>query len=399
MEHINSFLSWTAGVLGKFSLSPYGVRLGATLIAVGAVLLLAVAAHLLLTRVVAPLVQKFVAKTAITWDDELLNPRVVASLSELALSMLLLVFLPDAFCFFPKWKGVVVPVLQVSVVLFAAGFVNRLILAVYKVICDETHLPAQSLKGLRQMVQLVFFVVAGIVVVSILINKSPVIILSGLGASAAVLMLVFKDTLLGLVAGVQLTANDMLKPGDWITAPKYGINGIVLDVNLATVKVQNFDMTIITVPPYLLVSEAFQNWKGMKQSPGRRVQRSLCIDAHSVRFATGEEKSRFGAEKWGKHLDMGQEWVNLSLFRRWLEYHIAHQPGTSTGMTTMVRELQPLPEGIPVEIYFFTTRQEWVAYEHTQADLLDYVVATLPKFGLRLFQAPSGHDIRSLGKV
>ncbi len=396
MDHVNIFLNWIASLLSHFSLSPHGVKLGATILSTVIIVAGAWVGFLILTRIVAPTLQKIVAKTPVKWDDELLNPGVVASFSELAVSVLLMIQLPDAFAFFPKAVSALVPILQICVVLFATGLVNRLVLAIYKVICDETHLPAQSLKGLRQMVQLIFFIIAAIIVVSILINKSPVIILSGLGASAAVLMLVFKDTILGLVAGVQLTANDMLKPGDWITAPKYGINGTVLDVTLATVKVQNFDMTIVTVPPYLLVSEAFQNWKGMQQSGGRRVMRSLLVDAHSVRFMTQDEKSEFEQEGWAADLSAAEQWVNMSVFRRWLENHIRTLSVCVKGMTAMVRELQPQPDGIPVEIYFFSSRSQWVDYEHVQADLIDYVVASLPRFGLKIYQAPSGADIRSL---
>lgn len=374
--------------------NPMG-RLIATLLTAAIVLFIAAGIYMLLTRVFAPAIQKLVKKTTVTWDDELLNPRVVRVFCKLVISIVLLIMLPDALALYPSWERGLNITLEVVVVVLGIATINQGILAVYNVICDETHLPAQSLKGIRQMIQLIFFIIGAIVVISILINRSPVIVLSGLGASAAVLMLVFRDTILGLVAGVQLTVNDMLKPGDWITVSKYGINGTVIDVTLTTVKVQNFDMTIVTIPPYLLVSETFQNWRGMQDSGGRRITRSLTIDTMTIRRLEGDEVLAFKEETWAKGLP-AERMINITLFRRWLENYLQTLSTTSEDMTCMVRELQPTSEGIPVEIYLFTSRQDWVDYEHLQADLVDYIIASLSRFNLRLYQAPSGYDLQML---
>ena len=197
------------------------------------------------------------------------------------------------------------------------------------------------------------------------------------------------------MAGVQLTVNDMLHPGDWITAPRYGVNGVVQEVTLTTVKVQNFDMTIVTIPPYSLVSDAFQNWRGMQSSGGRRIMRSINIDANSVTFMTPGQLSRFSGQPWASRLDLSVRQVNLTVFRHYLEHYISTLASCVSTMTAMVRELQPTSEGIPVEIYFFTSLQEWVSYEHTQADVLDHVIAMVPGFGLRIYQSPSGLDLRA----
>lgn len=371
-------------------------RLSATLVTVSLALAVAALVYYLCARVAAPFVLRLVARTKVTWDDLLLNPQLVKALSRLVVVIALSMMLPDACDYYPglrAWTGVI---MRVLVVMFVVLLVNRLIMAVYDIVCSHTNAPARSLTGLREMLQIIVVCIGLIIAVSILVNRSPLIILSGLGASAAVLMLVFKDSILGLVSGVRLTMNDMLRPGDWITAPRYGANGTVLEVTLTTVKVQNFDMTIVTIPPYSLVSDSFQNWRGMQDSSGRRVMRSLNIDANSVRFVEPEALARYAGEDWTADLDLSRRQVNLAVFRRYLEHEIRKASVSVPSMTSMVRELQPTPQGIPVEIYFFTPRQEWVSYEHVQADLLDFVVATLPEFGLRVYQAPSGLDVLSL---
>ena len=278
------------------------------------------------------------------------------------------------------------------------------------------------------MLQIVAFAIAAIIVVSLLIDRSPLIILSGLGASAAVLMLVFKDSIMGLVAGVQLTLNDMLRPGDWITVPGHGANGTVIEVTLTTVKVRNFDQTIITIPPYALVSESFQNWRGMKDSGGRRIMRSILIDLNSVRFMTPDELHSISSQPWvapklaerihsvieaadtastdnslqditAKTVDVAGGIPNVTVFRHYLEHYITSLVSTIRdvpSLNCMVRELQPTPQGLPIEIYFFTSRQEWVSYEHLQADVIDHILAIVGRFGLRTYQSPSGYDLRAL---
>ena len=218
-------------------------------------------------------------------------------------------------------------------------------------------------------------------------------LLAGLGASAAVLMLVFKDSIMGLVAGIQLSANDMLRPGDWICMPKHGADGNVIDVTLTTVKVQNWDKTIITIPPYALVSDSFQNWRGMQSCGGRRIKRSIFIDMNSIKFC--DEKLLQELIKRGiiKEEEGRMDKVNLTLFREWLENWLTNHPDVNKDMIIMVRQLQPTALGLPLELYFFFNGIMWVPYEHTQSDIFEYVFAILPLFGLKVFQSPSGTDI------
>lgn len=257
-----------------------------------------------------------------------------------------------------------------------------------------------------------------IIVVAELLGKSPFSLLAGLGASAAILMLVFKDSIMGFVSGVQLSANDMLKVGDWITMPKYGADGIVFEVTLNTVKVRNFDNTITTIPPYLLVSDSFQNWRGMRESGGRRVKRSINIDMTSVRFCTPEmlekyrkiqllkdyiEQTEAVVEAYNKEngidnevLVNGRRQTNLGVFRAYLTAYLKSLPVVNTELNCMVRHLQPTDHGLPVELYFFSTIKDWIPYEGVQADVFDHVLAIIPEFDLRVFQSPSGADLRRL---
>ena len=246
------------------------------------------------------------------------------------------------------------------------------------------------------MLKLITICIGVIIIISLLIDKNPLIILSGLGASAAILMLVFKDSIMGLVAGVQLSANDMLKPGDWIMAPKHGVNGIVEDVTLTTIKVRNWDMTIVTVPPYSLVSEAFQNWRGMQKSGGRRVMRSINIDVNTVRFLTEEELSKYSKEEWFEGYPSTGKVVNLHLFRYYIEKYLLSHPKVKNDMLLMVRQLQPSNYGVPVELYFFATETAWKGYEYVQSEVFDHVYAVAHDFDLKIFQSPTGLDFTTL---
>jgi miniconductance mechanosensitive channel len=206
-------------------------------------------------------------------------------------------------------------------------------------------------------------------------------------------MLVFKDMIMGLVAGVQLSANDMLRPGDWISMPKYGADGDVIEVTLTTVKVQNWDKTITTIPPYALISDSFQNWRGMKDCGGRRVKRSVYLDMRSITFCTKEQHRDFAKRGWLEGVEREDKFVvNLHVFRNYLENYLRHHPRVSKRLTIMVRQLQPTAQGLPLELYFFSDGTEWVPYEHLQAEIFEHVFAMLPTFGLRVFQSPMGID-------
>jgi len=281
---------------------------------------------------------------------------------------------------------------------------------------------SRPIKGYIQVVKIVLFLLAAILILATLIDRSPLLLLSGLGAMAAILMLVFKDTILSLVASVQLTSNDMLRVGDWIEMPQLNADGDVIDIALHTVKVQNWDKTITTIPTWKLISESYKNWRGMEEAGGRRIKRSLYLDQTSVRFLTDEERAglkRFALidayldgkkaelEAWNDQLlAAGKDPVNtrrvtnIGTFRAYVESYLRTHPRVhDRGMTLMVRQLQPTATGLPLEIYCFTRTVAWTEYEGIQADIFDHLIAILPEFGLRLFQQPSGLDVARLGSL
>ena len=281
-------------------------------------------------------------------------------------------------------------------------------------------LPAASqlpLKGIFQGIKLIAAILVGILMISLLIGQSPAILISGLGAMAAVLMLVFKDPILGLVAGIQLSANDMLKLGDWLEMPKYGADGAVIDIGLTTVKVRNWDNTITTIPTWSLVSDSFKNWSGMSASGGRRIKRSISIDATSIHFLDEDERQRLHKahllkpylttrhqeiDEWNQLLDAPESvlnhrrMTNIGTFRAYLNEYLRHHPRIRKDMTLMVRQLAPDDHGLPIEIYAFTNTVVWLEYESIQADIFDHIFAVIEEFGLRIHQSPTGNDIRAL---
>ena len=342
--------------------------------------------------------RRIVMRTKATWDDYLFNDRMMRSMARLIPPIIWYMLLGAVLYDMP----VALELTRKACLIYLIGAVLMLLSAfldtLHEISTQHEALRNRPLKGIYQMIKLLAFCVGAILVVSILIGRDATTILAGLGASAAVLMLIFRDSILGLVAGVQLSANDMLRPGDWITMQKYGADGYVTEVTLTTVKIQNFDKTITTIPPYALVSDSFQNWRGMRETGGRRIKRSLFIDASTVRFCTADELAalrRKGLLETESETD-GQPVVNLSVFRDYIRRCMKRNPGLHPDLMQMVRMLQPTPEGLPLEVYCFTRTTEWIAYEALQSEIFDHLLAVLPEFGLRLYQRPSGEDLRAL---
>lgn len=278
------------------------------------------------------------------------------------------------------------------------------------------HLP---LRGVMQSIKIITAFLIGLMLISILLGKSVVILLSGLGAVSAVMMLVFKDPILGLVAGIQLSANNMLALGDWLEMPKFGADGDVIDISLTTVKVRNWDKTITTIPTYALISDSFKNWRGMSESGGRRIKRSLYLEIGSVRFLTDDEVRQLHKinllspylddkskeiERYNSELAEelsapvnDRRLTNLGTLRAYMVAYLKNHPRIHQQMTLMVRQLAPGSDGLPMEVYAFTNTTVWGEYEGIQADIFDHFLAILPEFGIRAHEAPTGHDIRSLG--
>lgn len=349
--------------------------------------------NLLCNRGIIPVVRKLREGTRSKWDDILLNDVVLKDITRLFPPIIITSLLPLAFSDGNLVLEFLLKVNTIYMIVVVSKLLCSFLNSLYNLSNNHDKLKSHPLKGIYQMLKIVVICVALIIIVSILINKNPEYVLTALGASAAVLMLVFKDMIMGLVAGVQLSANDMLRPGDWISMPKYGADGDVIEVTLTTVKVQNWDKTITTIPPYALISDSFQNWRGMRDCGGRRVKRSVYIDMRSITFCSKEQHQDFAKRGWLEGVEREDKFVvNLHVFRNYLESYLRHHPRVSKRLTIMVRQLQPTAQGLPLELYFFSDGTEWVPYEHLQAEVFEHVFAMLPTFGLRVFQAPMGID-------
>jgi miniconductance mechanosensitive channel len=366
-------------------------------------------------RVVPRFVRNAIEATSTQWDDALLARGVLRQLGHLA--PLLVVYLglgavpalqdEHLEC---AGRGLLVLVVGVS-----ARPASRLLSAANDLYDRRDVAHRRPIKGYVQLGKLVVYLVAAILAVAALVDRSPLLLLSGLGALGAVLMLVFKDTILSLVASVQIASNDLLRLGDWIEMPSLGVDGDVIDIALHTVKVQNFDKTIVTIPTHRLIDDSFTNWRGMQESGGRRIKRALSIDQTTVRFldeALQEQLQRFALlephfrrkreelQRW--NADRGdpvntRRLTNLGAFRAYVAAYLQSHPDVDEDKTLMVRQLNPGATGIPLEVYCFAATTRWSEYEAIQADIFDHLLAILPGFGLALFQQPTGRDLGRLG--
>lgn len=349
-------------------------------------------ANLLCRRIFIPITNRITRSTQSKWDDILFSENVMISCCRMLPPILLHILLPRMFDTTGEIFFWTVKVLDIYITASAIRLAFAILNALYDLSNQNRNLKNRTLKGVFQMFKIIAICVGTIIIISIIIDKNPSNVLTGLGAMAAVLMLVFKDPIMGLVAGVQLSVNDMLRPGDWITLPKHDADGMVVEVTLTTVKVQNWDKTITTIPPYALVSESFQNWRGMFDSGGRRIKRSIYIDMNSVGFCTKEQIEKFMQKGWLVGLDSSEEIVNLTVLRNYIDIYLRNNPRVNKDMILMVRQLQPTAQGLPLELYFFSANTAWVAYEHLQADVFEHLIAMLPEFGIKAFQAPAGSD-------
>ncbi len=355
-------------------------------------------------------------KTSNIWDDALMEGRVFHRFLRLIpltfVSLCIDRSMPEHFTLLKR-------ILFALIILVGARAVEAFLNAVAEIYHKD---PGSSRKPIRPLIQslvIVLYLFAGIFIISVLLNKSPWNLFGLLGGLTAVTMLVFKDTILGFVAGIQLGAYDMVREGDWIEMPKYGADGDVIEVTVNTVKVRNWDKTISTIPTYALISDSFKNWRGMSESGGRRIKRSICIDMNTVNFAdeamldkfrkmellkdyVSKKQEEINAANEEQEIDLsgtvvnGRRQTNLGIFRAYLVHYLRNHPKIHKGMTFLVRHLQPTPQGLPIEIYVFSSDKNWVTYEGIQADIFDHILASLPEFGLRVYQQPSGMDVAAL---
>jgi len=377
-------------------------------------------------------VRRVATRTKSTWDDRLIERKVFARIAHIVPALVLyygiapalgvtvtdIVDLTDTASIIAALvQRVSLAFLVVTIVMAVNAFLDAV-----NDIYNDSYSEAKNrpIKGYLQVVGLVLWIAAAVIVVSVLADQSPIFFLSGLGALTAVLMLVFRDTILSLVASLQIMSNDMIRIGDWVSMPQANTDGDVIDIALHTVKIQNWDKTISTIPTHKFISESFQNWRGMTEAGGRRIKRSLALDLSSVRFLTEQEIDRLGKfellrdymrekrEALAKYNEetaaLGPDvvplkrWLtNVGTFRAYVLEYLKASPKIHKDMTLLVRQLAPTPQGLPIELYCFTNDTNWVNYEGIQGDIFDHLIAILPEFGLEAFQEPAGSDFGKLG--
>lgn len=344
--------------------------------------------YILCIKVVTPLLVRITKHTDMIWDDYLLNPQVLHSACHVVPAIVVWQMLPALFIAHPLIQTLASKAtaiyITITVMRLAITFIGSFKL--FDSEKDHRTAAQQYFHSFCGVLKIVVLFLGVIVIVAIVIDRSPLRLLAGLGATSAVLMLVFKDSITGLVAGIRLTSNNMVSKGDWITVDKLGANGVVEDITLSTVKVRNFDNTIVTLPPQKLIEDSFQNWQGMQQSGGRRVTRMIYIDFHSIGIADDNLKQRLVERKLINKADMHSNVVNLTLFRNYIEWWIYNNKEVNTDLTFMVRQLQPTNTGLPIEVYFFLKNKEWKTYEHNLAEIMERIYAFAPEFGLKIYQ-------------
>lgn len=398
--------------LGKIhTLLPTGAGLLALLAA-------AVVVDLIIKYVLVRAVRAFAKRSSATWDDALVEHNVFGRLVQLVPAIIVFVGLPLV----PNFPEIGVQLLRNItlgyMLLMLTLALTAMLSAANAIYSTFPVAKERPLKGFVQLVQIVVWIFGAVLIISAVLDRSPILLLGGFGAMTAILLLVFKDTILSLVASVQLTAQDMVRVGDWIEMPQFGADGDVVDVQLHTVKVQNWDKTITTIPTHRLITDSFKNWRGMSQTGARRIKRALYIDVSTIRMQTQDEidhfmrfallkdyirnkKQELADYNAGLAYEVDAEvnkrrLTNIGTFRAYAFNYLKNHPQIHQEMTLIVRQLGPGPEGLPVEVYCFTNTTEWFAYEGIQSDIFDHLLAIVPEFGLRLYQKPAGSDLVNL---
>ncbi len=389
-----------------------------TLIIVSVVILISWVTFILTRLIIDRVVATIIRRTKFKWDDIFLEMQVFKRLSHFAPAIVIWVMAGWALADYPGWLAFVQKLTYLYMIIAGTLFMNTFIEAWHAIYMELPISGERQIKGYVQLIKIFVVIIAVLVIISVIFNKEIRTLLTGIGALAAVLILVFKDTLLSLVASIQLSANKMVKVGDWVTLPLRGADGTVVDISLNTVKIQNWDKTISTVPTYALVQESFNNWIGMEESGGRRIKRPIYIDTNSIGFLDKAmierlrkvyllkeylDRKESELKKYNKEQNIddssvvnGRRLTNIGTFRAYVEAYLRQHPKIHNDMTFLVRQLPLSEKGLPIEIYVFSNDQEWAKYEAIQADIFDHLLAVIPEFGLRIFQIPTGNDFRSL---
>lgn len=409
---------WIESWLSYFNLETAVSGMLVRILLAAAALLISIIAFKVIRKIVRGVVHRVFERSRITWDDWVRKNKLIMRMTLIVPAIIIHLFIPAVFSGYDSAMAVAKATLNIYFIVVVVLVFHALIntaLDIYNTYRVSREIP---LTGLSQVIKICLFGTGLILVVSIVLGRSPIFLISGLGAMTAVLMLVFKDPILGFAGGIQLISNRMLKNGDWIEMPKYGADGDVLDITLTTVKVRNWDNTITTIPTYALINDSFKNWRGMQESKGRRIKRAIYIDMGSIMFCTPDMLERFAqistiagymdrkkreieqhnarlGDQDQKAVDSRQQ-TNVGTFRAYAQAYLQNHPMINTDMTLMVRQLAPTQHGLPLEIYAFCKEKAWITYEGVQADIFDHLLAVASQFELRLFQYPTGYDIQNI---
>ncbi len=370
-------------------------------------------ANLVAKRFLMPKLKIFIGHTTTKWDDIFLDNKTFEQLIHIIPALVFYLFAYSI----PGWTDWIHRVALTYMILIGVLTINALLNSGVDIYRHFEISKEKPIKGYVQILKIVIYVIGTILMISTLMKRSPTGLLTGLGAMTAILILVFKDTILSLVASFQIASNDMVHRDDWISFPKYGADGDVIDMTLHTVKIQNWDKTISTIPTYAFINYSFQNWRGMQESGGRRIKRAINLNMNSVRFCTEEMLRRYEEiyylkdyikkkkkeianhneeHRIGLQDISGRRMTNIGTFRAYLANYLRNHPMINQNMSFLIRHLQPTEHGLPIEIYVFSSDKAWANYEAIQADIFDHILAVLPEFGLQVFQNPTGHDFNSL---
>lgn len=382
------------------------------LILICIVIITAVAADLVSKKIMLIAVEKLVKKTKNRLDDIFMEKKGFHYLSQIAPAIV--IYLSAGM--FPLIKTALHKLSLIYLITITIIILFKLMESIEEVYSGLSISNERPIKGYIQVFQMMTTIIGGIMIISNLMNKSPWKLLSGIGAVTAIILLIFKDSILGFVAGIQLSANNMIRIGDWIEMPKYNADGDVIEINLTTVKVRNFDKTITTIPVYAFISDSFKNWRGMSESGGRRIKRPIYIDANTIKICTDEmiekykkisyiseyvEEKSLEVNEYNKSENIdtsqtanGRRLTNIGTFRHYILSYLKNNPGINQNMTLLVRQLEITPQGLPIEVYAFSNDVVWQNYERIQSDIFDHLLAVLPEFDLKVFQSPSGNDFK-----
>ena len=412
MENIDR---WVEKVIVSMGVSEGGapyLRLLALLLVVG---LLSWLFFYIAKRLANGLLYRYIKRTQEKWDDLMLDSKIFSRLAHIVPAAIVRVMAPILFRDFEKVLPFVIKLTDSYLIIVILLVIVALLRVAENVLTKSKAFVDKPLSSYFQLIRIILYIAAGILILSVLLGKSPVYFLSAFGAMTALVMLIFKDTILGFVASVQISTNDMVRIGDWVEMPKFNADGDVIAINLNTVKVQNWDKTVTTIPTYYFITDSFKNWRGMKESGGRRIKRALYVNARTVKFVDPQTRSCYERyhllkdyitekqteiELFNREHEVdtsvlinGRRMTNIGIFRHYVEAYLRNHPGIRKDMTLMVRQLGVEDRGIPIEIYCFTTTTVWTQYERIQADIFDHLLAAVTFFDLEVFQQPSGSDI------